>query len=123
MRLGRRELLALAGIVVSSRIVMSEQKEAGQMFGLIGKLDAVAGQRDALITILLEGTTKMPGCLSYVVARDPADPNAIWITEVWDNEASTRPRCHCRPFVRPSRRASRLLRDSVSVPSRFRLVA
>jgi len=23
----------------------------------------------------------MPGCLSYIVANDPADANAIWITE------------------------------------------
>ena len=30
----------------------------------------------------------MPGCLSYVVAKDPADPDGIWITEVWDSEAS-----------------------------------
>ena len=30
----------------------------------------------------------MPGCLSYVVAKDPADENAIWITEVWDSQAS-----------------------------------
>ncbi|HJR60155.1 MAG TPA: putative quinol monooxygenase [Vicinamibacterales bacterium] len=58
------------------------------MFGLIGKMNAVAGQRDALIAILLEGTTKMPGCLSYIIARDPADANAIWITEVWDTEAN-----------------------------------
>jgi quinol monooxygenase YgiN len=30
----------------------------------------------------------MPGCLSYVVARDPTNPDAIWITEVWDSQAS-----------------------------------
>jgi quinol monooxygenase YgiN len=30
----------------------------------------------------------MPGCLSYIVANDPADANAIWITEVWDSKAS-----------------------------------
>jgi len=60
------------------------------MYGLIGKINAVAGQRDALIAILLEGTGKMPGCKSYVVARDPADANAIWVTEVWDSEASHR---------------------------------
>jgi quinol monooxygenase YgiN len=30
----------------------------------------------------------MPGCLSYVVARDVADANAVWVTEVWDSEAS-----------------------------------
>ena len=30
----------------------------------------------------------MPGCLSYIVATDPADANAIWITEAWDSKAS-----------------------------------
>ena len=58
------------------------------MYGLIGKMTAVPGQRDALIAILLEGVSGMPGCLSYVVARDPTDENAIWITEVWETEAS-----------------------------------
>ncbi len=57
------------------------------MYGLIGKMIAKPGQRDALIAILLEGTGEMPGCRSYIVAADPADPNAIWITEVWDSEA------------------------------------
>jgi quinol monooxygenase YgiN len=60
------------------------------MYGLIGKFVAVDGQRDALITILLESTEGMPGCLSYVVARDPADANAVWITEVWDSKESHR---------------------------------
>lgn len=58
------------------------------MYGLIGKMLAAAGQRDALIDILLQGTTGMPGCRSYIVAADPGDANAIWITEVWDDEAS-----------------------------------
>jgi quinol monooxygenase YgiN len=55
------------------------------MFGLIGKMTAVADQRDALIAILLESTGAMPGCRSYVVAKDPREANAIWITEVWDS--------------------------------------
>ena len=58
------------------------------MYGLIGKMIAAPGGRDELIAILLEGIGGMPGCLSYVVARDPADGDAIWITEVWDTEAS-----------------------------------
>jgi len=58
------------------------------MYGLIGKMTAVSGQRDALATVLLDGTGDMPGCLSYVVATDPADPDALWITEVWDSQAS-----------------------------------
>lgn len=58
------------------------------MYGLIGKMIAVPGQRDALLAILLESVEKMPGCLSYVVAKDPASPDAIWVTEVWDSQES-----------------------------------
>jgi len=60
------------------------------MYGLIGKMTAAAGQRDTLVALLLEGTGAMPGCLSYVVAADPAEPDALWITEVWDSQASHR---------------------------------
>ena len=58
------------------------------MYGLIGKMTSVPGARDALISILLDGVAGMPGCLSYVVAHDPTDPDAIWITEVWESQAS-----------------------------------
>jgi len=58
------------------------------MYGLIGKMLAAPGQRDALIAILLESVGTMPGCLSYVVATDVTDANAIWITEAWDNSES-----------------------------------
>lgn len=58
------------------------------MYGLIGKITAAAGQRDALARILVDGTDRMPGCFSYVVATDPADPDALWVTEVWDSQAS-----------------------------------
>jgi quinol monooxygenase YgiN len=58
------------------------------MYGLIGKITAAAGQRDALAAILLDGTGEMPGCLSYVVAADPNDESALWITEVWDSRES-----------------------------------
>lgn len=56
------------------------------MYGLIGKMNALPGKRDELVRAMLGGTGAMPGCLSYVVALDPADPDAIWITEVWDNK-------------------------------------
>lgn len=56
------------------------------MYGLIGKLMSAPGKRDELITILLENATKMPGCLSYIVAKDTADANAVWVTEVWDSQ-------------------------------------
>lgn len=58
------------------------------MYGLIGKMKVVHGQRDALASILIGGVSGMPGCLSYIVARDPVDEDAIWITEAWIDQAS-----------------------------------
>lgn len=58
------------------------------MYGLIGKIIAKAGQREALIKILLEGSADMPGCLSYIVSKDSEEEDAIWITEAWDSKES-----------------------------------
>jgi quinol monooxygenase YgiN len=58
------------------------------MYGLIGKMTAAPSKRDELVSILLEGATGMPGCLSYIVAKDTSDANAIWITEAWESKAS-----------------------------------
>ena len=58
------------------------------MYGLIGKIKAVPGQRDALISILIEGAKDMPGCKSYIVAQDQADQDAILVTEIWEDKAS-----------------------------------
>jgi quinol monooxygenase YgiN len=41
-----------------------------------------------MIGILKESAAVMPGCFSYVVAKDSADENAIWVTEVWESVAS-----------------------------------
>lgn len=86
MPLCRREFVATiaAFAVPVSAAPMGEKS----MYGLIGKMKAAPGQRDKLISILLDGVSNMPGCLSYVVAQDPADADAIWITEVWDSQAS-----------------------------------
>lgn len=45
------------------------------------------GKRDALIAILNDGIREMPGCKSYIIAKDPSDENAVWITEVWESQA------------------------------------
>ena len=58
------------------------------MYGLIGKMIAQPGQREALVMILLEGVSGMPGCLSYIVANDQSDSDALWISEVWDTQAN-----------------------------------
>lgn len=78
----------MAGAVALTSIApaLAETRGEQNMYGMIGKITTVAGQRDALITILVEGTKEMPGCLSYIVAKDTTDANAIWVTEVWDSE-------------------------------------
>lgn len=60
------------------------------MYGLIGRIMATPGNRAELAAILLEGTGAMPGCLSYVVAEDAEEPDALWVTEVWDSADSHR---------------------------------
>ncbi|NCP63309.1 MAG: antibiotic biosynthesis monooxygenase [Paraglaciecola sp.] len=57
------------------------------MYGLIGKILCLDGKRDELAHILLKGISAMPGCLSYIVANDPLDAKALWITEVWQNQS------------------------------------
>jgi quinol monooxygenase YgiN len=60
------------------------------MYGLIGRLRAVPGKRAELAAILVQDDGAMPGCLSYVVAEDTDDPDALWVTEVWTDQASHR---------------------------------
>lgn len=91
MTVDRRQFLVAAAAGVATLVAMpAGASRIGDttMYGLIGKMKAVPGQRDALVSILLDGVAGMPGCLSYVVAQDPADADAIWITEVWDSKAS-----------------------------------
>lgn len=58
------------------------------MYGLIGSFKAVGGRRDELVALMLGETGPMPGCLSYVVAADAIDPDTIWVTEVWQDQAA-----------------------------------
>ncbi len=85
----RSAVAALAALPLAAHAQTTpNKKEATPMYGLIGKMRAQPGQRDALIAILLEGTAGMPGCLSYAIAKDKKEPDLIWITETWDNQAS-----------------------------------
>jgi quinol monooxygenase YgiN len=85
----RREILALAatGAIATISPVAVAQKSKPK-FGLIGQMLARPGKRDELVGYLKESTGAMPGCLSYVVALDASNPDAIWITEVWDSRES-----------------------------------
>ena len=58
------------------------------MYGLIVKMTILPGKREEMIRILKQSAADMPGCFSYVVAKDTADENVLWVTEVWDSAAS-----------------------------------
>jgi quinol monooxygenase YgiN len=88
MNTSRRELLvwmALAG--VSLKTFGETEMSAEKKYGIIGKMIAIPGKRHELANILIEGVAGMPGCLSYVVANDLSDEDALWITEVWESQS------------------------------------
>lgn len=86
----RREFLTLSTATILGWGLAHERDpgEAERMYGIIGKIVAVEGRRDELADILIEGVAGMPGCLSYVIAKDRENDDALWVTEVWDSEAS-----------------------------------
>lgn len=56
---------------------------------LHGKLKAKVGQGDQLAGILLKASdlvSTSKGCRLYIVSKDNNDPDAVWITEVWDTK-------------------------------------
>lgn len=85
----RRDVLA-GGLALAAVTTLAKAQEKTPMYGLIGQMLAAPGKRDELLAILGESTGDMPGCLSYVIAKDPNNADALWITEVWtDKEAHT----------------------------------
>jgi quinol monooxygenase YgiN len=89
MEINRREFVQyLAATPMVLTLGLAGTQGANDMYGLIAKLTAAAGKREELVAILKEATVDMPGCFSYVVAKDSKDENAIWVTEVWDSVAN-----------------------------------
>jgi quinol monooxygenase YgiN len=91
MHITRRDFIAVIGtsaVVAAGPGYCVSLKGTTGMYGLIGKMKALPGERDALIAILVEGVGSMPGCLSYIIAQDPTDADGIWVTEAWDSRDS-----------------------------------
>lgn len=84
----RRDLLRFSTAAMAATVVPSAAQEPKAKFGLIGQMVATPGKRDELIDYLTNAIGAMPGCLSYVVALDLANSDAIWITEVWESRES-----------------------------------
>lgn len=97
MRINRRDFVASVAATIGAaawapgaaglaRLAGSQKGKA--MWGMIVKLTTVAGKRDEMIAVLKESAAEMSGCLSYVVAKDSADENVLWVKEVWDSKES-----------------------------------
>lgn len=84
----RRDMLTLAAACLATSTIPVAAQEAKPKFGLIGQMLAQPGKREELLGYLREATGAMPGCISYVIALDTANPDALWITEVWDSRES-----------------------------------
>ena len=74
-------------------------------FALLDRLTAKPGQRGEVIEILLESGKLVeadPACLLYLVSESVADPDVIWVQDLWtsreEHEASLK-RPELRPFI------------------------
>jgi quinol monooxygenase YgiN len=121
---GRRQVLAGAGALAVLGCAGHElgRGRSGPLYGLIGKITAKSGQRSALIGALSAGSDRMPGNLAYVIAEDAADADTIWVTEVWDSEASHRASLQL-PGVREAIRRGRPLIAGFETVATTRVVA
>ncbi|CAM8640051.1 MULTISPECIES: putative quinol monooxygenase [Sphingobium] len=84
----RRDMLGLAAAAIAASAIPAAAQEAKPRYGLIGQMLSLPGKRDELVGYLRDATGAMPGCLSYIIALDSENPDAIWITEVWDSRES-----------------------------------
>ena len=91
--MNRREhlaaMLAMAAAllpVVKLRALEAMMEEADPQYGLLGQMLAQPGQRAELVAILSEGTGTMPGNIAYLIGEDSANPDAIWIVELWESK-------------------------------------
>jgi quinol monooxygenase YgiN len=85
MAIDRRTMLGVTAAATMLPTVAVSAKGSA-MYGMLGRMKAQPGKRDELLALLLESSGGMPGCLSYIVAKDVKDPDAIWITEAWDSK-------------------------------------
>jgi quinol monooxygenase YgiN len=56
-------------------------------YGYVGSMRTQPGRRDEVIQILLGGVDglRAAGCQVYAVGVADADPDVIWVTEIWDS--------------------------------------
>ena len=91
MTLLRRDLaLAAAAAALGDAALAAPGHAAARRpaYQVLSQITAQPGKRDQLARIMTEGSRGLAGCLAYVIAADPDDPQSLWITELWTDRAS-----------------------------------
>lgn len=93
--MNRREHLAALLVMAAALLPAAKagalekmMEDAEPQYGLLGQMMAQPGQRAALAAILSEGTDQMPGNIAYLIGEDSANPDALWIVELWTDKAA-----------------------------------
>lgn len=79
--------------------------ENAHKYALFGKMTAQPGQREALLSILLQAAqlvSTAKGCQQYLVYKDTQHEDWIWMNEIWDSEADHDNSLHlpgCRELI------------------------
>lgn len=57
-------------------------------YGYIGSMRTKPGHRDEVAALLASGAhgLRAAGCSHYLVFASATDPDAIWVTEVWESK-------------------------------------
>ncbi|MBR2173401.1 antibiotic biosynthesis monooxygenase [Sphingopyxis sp.] len=89
--MNRREHLAAMLVMAAALLPVGQlqalearMEELVPEYGLIGQMMAQPGKRAELVAILSEGTGAMSGNMAYLIGEDRANPDAIWIVELWE---------------------------------------
>ncbi|SEO21724.1 putative quinol monooxygenase [Actinacidiphila rubida] len=84
----------------------------GNMFSVYGRMTALPGRRDELITVLREGFLAGgddSGLLTYSINTAFDDPDTIWLTQLWIDKDAHDATTRSEPVAAVSRRLPPLL--------------
>ena len=82
-------LFFLLSLTSGNSQTATSNEEHMEHYLLHGKLVAKEGQSEQLANILLRASELVAtakGCIYYVVSRNPEEPQAVYVTEIWESK-------------------------------------
>ena len=82
------------------------------MFSVYGRMTALPGRRDELITVLLDGLRaggENSGLLNYSINAAFDEPDTIWLTQLWIDKETHDAVTRSEPVAAATRRLAPLL--------------